>query len=84
MSLHPCTFWAKLDRASWPDEYHPVICHLIDVGQVARHPAIGLQDQGHGWPDRRLRRRPIASLYSAQTGVFSCAEGTALDFTPLI
>ena len=28
-------FWAKLGRAEWPDTYHPVICHQIDVGQVA-------------------------------------------------
>ena len=28
-------FWAKLGKATWPDTYHPVICHLIDVGQVA-------------------------------------------------
>jgi CRISPR-associated endonuclease/helicase Cas3 len=29
------SFWAKLGSATWPDEYHPVICHLIDVGAVA-------------------------------------------------
>lgn len=29
-------FWAKLGNKTWPEEYHPVICHLIDVGQVAR------------------------------------------------
>ena len=29
-------FWAKLGHETWPDVYHPVICHLIDVGQVAR------------------------------------------------
>lgn len=29
-------FWAKLGDATWPEEYHPVLCHLIDVGQVAR------------------------------------------------
>jgi CRISPR-associated endonuclease/helicase Cas3 len=29
-------FWAKLGSATWPEEYHPVVCHLIDVGQVAR------------------------------------------------
>jgi CRISPR-associated endonuclease/helicase Cas3 len=30
-------FWAKLGSATWPDEYHPVICHLIDVAAVTRH-----------------------------------------------
>lgn len=30
------SFWAKLGKATWPEEYHPVLCHLIDVGQVAR------------------------------------------------
>src|SRR5262245_20097510 len=28
--------WAKLGNATWPEQYHPVLCHLIDVGQVAR------------------------------------------------
>jgi CRISPR-associated endonuclease/helicase Cas3 len=27
-------FWAKLGTARWPDEYHPVACHLIDVAAV--------------------------------------------------
>lgn len=29
-------FWAKLGKEIWPEKYHPMICHLIDVGQVAR------------------------------------------------
>ncbi len=29
-------FWAKLGSETWPEKYHPVLCHLIDVGQVAR------------------------------------------------
>lgn len=29
-------FWAKLGQAEWPMTYHPVVCHLIDVGCVAR------------------------------------------------
>ena len=29
-------FWAKLGSEVWPTKYHPAICHLIDVGQVAR------------------------------------------------
>ena len=29
-------FWAKLGENIWPNEYHPVVSHLIDVGQVAR------------------------------------------------
>jgi CRISPR-associated endonuclease/helicase Cas3 len=28
-------FWAKLGTDTWPTRYHPVVCHLIDVGQVA-------------------------------------------------
>jgi CRISPR-associated endonuclease/helicase Cas3 len=28
--------WAKLGSETWPEKYHPVLCHLIDVGQVAR------------------------------------------------
>lgn len=27
-------FWAKLGSATWPDVYHPVACHLIDVAAV--------------------------------------------------
>jgi hypothetical protein len=27
--------WAKLGNATWPDEYHPVMCHLIDVAAAA-------------------------------------------------
>src|SRR5215468_10524320 len=33
--MHPLIFWAKLGSATWPEKYHPVLCHLIDVGQVA-------------------------------------------------
>ena len=28
-------FWAKLGNDIWPEMYHPVICHLIDVGAVS-------------------------------------------------
>ncbi len=28
------SFWAKLGGATWPDQYHPVLCHLIDVAVV--------------------------------------------------
>jgi len=27
-------FWAKLGSATWPEQYHPVICHLIDIAAV--------------------------------------------------
>lgn len=27
--------WAKLGNNRWPDVYHPVLCHLLDVGAVA-------------------------------------------------
>ncbi len=30
------SFWAKLGNETWPEKYHPVICHLIDVAAVAR------------------------------------------------
>ncbi len=30
------SFWAKLGNETWPDKYHPVVCHLIDVAAVAR------------------------------------------------
>jgi len=29
-------FWAKLGQATWPEEYHPVQCHLVDVAAVTR------------------------------------------------
>jgi CRISPR-associated endonuclease/helicase Cas3 len=34
MSSALVAFWAKLGKETWPEKYHPVICHLIDVGQV--------------------------------------------------
>src|SRR5438876_990261 len=30
---HIC-FWAKLGSETWPEVYHPVLCHLVDVAQV--------------------------------------------------
>lgn len=30
------SFWAKLGQAVWPELYHPVICHLIDVAAVTQ------------------------------------------------
>jgi CRISPR-associated endonuclease/helicase Cas3 len=32
----PLQFWAKLGHETWPEKYHPVVCHLIDVAAVAR------------------------------------------------
>jgi CRISPR-associated endonuclease/helicase Cas3 len=29
------SFWAKLGDETWPDKYHPVVCHSIDVAAVA-------------------------------------------------
>jgi CRISPR-associated endonuclease/helicase Cas3 len=34
MNTH-LAFWAKLGDATWPERYHPVLCHLIDVAAVA-------------------------------------------------
>src|SRR5262245_16393455 len=50
-------FWAKLGDETWPEKYHPVICHLIDVGQVARHL----------WA--RVFRRQIRALVTARLGL---------------
>jgi CRISPR-associated endonuclease/helicase Cas3 len=30
-------FWAKLGNDTWPEKYHPVICHLIDVAAVSEY-----------------------------------------------
>ena len=54
------SFWAKLGNATWPEKYHPVVCHLIDVGQVARRlwsDVFGRRcgngsRPGSGWPDQ--------------------------------
>jgi CRISPR-associated endonuclease/helicase Cas3 len=42
-SMNPSSlrFWAKLGVATWPEHYHPVVCHLIDVAAVARHMWVG-------------------------------------------
>ncbi len=29
-------FWAKLGKGTYPDDMHPVVCHLVDVGYVAK------------------------------------------------
>jgi CRISPR-associated endonuclease/helicase Cas3 len=52
---HLSWFWAKLGCDTWPDRYHPVICHLIDVGQVAH--ALwqsALRDRVRRWVTGRL------------------------------
>src|SRR5260370_5207419 len=33
--VNSLVFWAKLGNETWPVKYHPVLCHLIDVGVVA-------------------------------------------------
>jgi CRISPR-associated endonuclease/helicase Cas3 len=48
--------WAKLGNETWPDIYHPLICHLIDVAHVTR----GLWDhvfrpRVKAWVARRLK-----------------------------
>ncbi len=30
------SFWAKLGSGAYPEEMHPVVCHLVDVGFVAQ------------------------------------------------
>ena len=32
---HTHFLWAKLGGSIWPNSYHPLICHLVDVGKVA-------------------------------------------------
>src|SRR5262249_31662536 len=49
------TFCAKVGNETWPDKYHPVICHLIDVGQVARRMWDDvLRKQARSWVTNRL------------------------------
>jgi hypothetical protein len=43
------SFWAKLGNAIWPEKYHPVVWHLIDVAAGAR----GLWDNAHQQQFRR-------------------------------
>jgi CRISPR-associated endonuclease/helicase Cas3 len=63
------SFWAKLGKETWPEKYHPVICHLIDVGQVARQL----------W-DRALRRH-VRALINGKLGLASeSATGNWLAF----
>lgn len=55
MSESVATFWAKLGKEVWPLKYHPVICHLIDVGQVARQLwDRALQRRVRGWVCTKL------------------------------
>lgn len=30
------TFWAKIGSHRWPDHYHPLLCHMLDVGLCAK------------------------------------------------
>ena len=43
------SFWAKLDTDTWPQRYHPVLYHLIDVAAVTQ----GLWDGVFRGPFRR-------------------------------
>jgi hypothetical protein len=27
-------FWGNLGKATWPEQYHPVLCHVIDVAAI--------------------------------------------------
>jgi len=54
--------WAKLGQNTWPIEYHPVVCHLIDVGQVA----FAL------WRD--VVREPVRKRVAAQLGLTDPAD----------
>ncbi len=35
MSITKIQLWAKLGSNAWPNEFHPLICHLIDVACIA-------------------------------------------------
>ena len=51
--------WAKLGHETWPDKYHPLICHLIDVAQVTRQL----------W--ERVFRQRVRSWLAGQLGVLA-------------
>ncbi len=50
-----CWFWAKLGQETWPETYHPVICHLIDVAAVtAKLWEQVIRSQIRAWLSNRL------------------------------
>jgi hypothetical protein len=56
-------FWAKLGWEILPEKYHCVLCHLIDVGQVARQLwERALRDKVRGWVTAKLG---LADSYAA-------------------
>lgn len=61
-------FWAKLGTATWPEMYHPAICHLIDVASVAQL----LWDQ--------VLRQRFRSWFAARLGLEEAACGRWLAF----
>ena len=62
------SFWAKLGDEVYPSHYHPVVCHLIDVAQVAR----GIWD--------RVLRGPLKDRISRAFGVERESCGRWLTF----
>jgi CRISPR-associated endonuclease/helicase Cas3 len=57
MPLRPEHFWlwAKLGNETWPNQFHPLICHLIDVAQVTRRLwDLVLRPRVRGWVSKRL------------------------------
>jgi CRISPR-associated endonuclease/helicase Cas3 len=50
----PLVFWAKLGNHEWPEHYHPVLCHLIDIAAVTKN----LWDAAfHSWIQRWVAER---------------------------
>ncbi len=73
MTQHIPRCWAKLGKEKWPDKYHPVICHLIDVGQAAaalwqhvvRQPMKQHITEALGLPEEDAARRWLAFWIAA-------------------
>ena len=62
---------AKLGRAMWPDQYRPILCHLIDVAAVAH----ALWDEAFRPPFRR--RLPIS--VALVIGRFAAGQARPLE-----
>ncbi len=62
------SYWAKLGSNIWPEQYHPLVCHSFDVGQVAA----GL------WRERM--RRPLRDRVAASLDCDALSAGKWLAF----
>ncbi len=56
--------WGKLGLGNYPEESHPVICHLLDVGKIIGHER-SRPFRGKAFSHTFQRRPPVNSVHFA-------------------